>query len=238
MAETTSGSIEVSCPKCGGRMRVQTYASINRQQDGEAAKRLGQGTLFDAKCPSCGAVTELNYPVLYHDMAHRLMVQYVSGQEDVRRALQTFHRLLAGSSSLVDAGPMSGAASERMGEVVASQYCLRVVTTHNALREKALIADAGLDDRVVEVAKAVALYQLEGAEVARSAEAYFDGVDGGDVAVSAFVAGKARELVLPSQLLSQVREGMDANRNADGFRIDRAWAVRALGIGPAGEHGE
>ena len=125
-----------------------------------------------------------------------------------------------------------------MGEVLASQYCLRVVTTHNALREKALIADAGLDDRVVEVAKAVALYQLEGAEVARSAEAYFDGVDGGDVAVSAFVAGKARELVLPSQLLSQVREGMDANRNADGFRIDRAWAVRALGIGPVGEHGE
>ena len=74
--------------------------------------------------------------------------------------------------------------------------------------------------------------------MARSAEAYFDGVDGGDVAVSAFVAGKARELVLPSQLLSQVREGMDVNRNADGFRIDRAWAVRALGIGPAGEHGE
>lgn len=238
MPETTGGSIEVSCPKCGRRMRVQTHASINRQQDELAAKRLSQGTLFDAKCPSCGAVTELNYPVLYHDMAHRLMVQYVSGQEDVRLALQTFHRLLAGSSSLVDAGPMSGAASERMGEVVASQYCLRVVTTHNALREKALIADAGLDDRVVEVAKAVALYQLEGAEVARSAEAYFDGVDGGDVAVSAFVAGKARELVLPSQLLSQVLEGMDVNRNADGFRIDRAWAVRALGIGPAGEHGE
>lgn len=220
MAEAERGVIEVRCPRCGQKMRVQTFASINRQEDRDAAQRLLEGTLFDVTCGECGAVVELDYPVLYHDMEHHGMVQYVTAPSDVVRATEAFQRLL------------SGGQDPKLGDVVARAYSLRVVGDHNLLREKALVFEAGLDDRVVEVAKTVALYQLEGAEAARTAQAYFDGTgEDGSVAVSAFVGGEAREIELPRQLMDQVAGGMDQNRNADGFRIDRAWAVRALGIG-------
>ncbi len=214
-----SNTIEVACPACGATMRVPHYESLNGRDDADALRALREGTLFDATCPSCGAVTELNYPVLLHDVQNHSMVQYVDDEADLASANNVFDQLLA---SAEDAG---------MSKILMHGYRLRVVTSHNALREKALLLEAGIDDRMVEVVKAVALYQLAGADAARSAEAYFDGVeDDGSVDLVAFLDGEARPVVAPPELVDQVGEGMDANPNADGYAIDRAWAVAALGL--------
>lgn len=208
------------CPRCGHRLQVVMHSGINRAQDPEVAQLLLEGTLFQATCPSCGAQIQLDYPLLWHDLQHRCMVQYVTDDDEAAHAHEVFDQA---RRSAEDAGVLG---------IAFHGYSLRVVRTQNDLREKALVFDADVDDRLLEVCKAVALYQLIGPEAARAVPAYFDELaPSGELAVTALPAtGEPQNLLIPLELQSQVRADLDANPNEDGYVIDRAWALEALGI--------
>lgn len=124
----------ITCPECGTENDFLVWQSLNGDLDPEAKQRLIDGTLFDFKCKKCGHESKVNYPILYHDMTHNVMVHCVP-EEDVEKAYKEF------------------VESENAFGIKLPKYTKRIVTNHNSLREKAIIFEHGLDDRVIEIIK-------------------------------------------------------------------------------------
>ncbi len=127
---------KVKCPKCGSEVEFTVWQSINTMMP-FAIPDIISGKLFEETCSNCGQVVHLNYPFLFNDMIHNVMIWYCSPDsiEQIEKSMQT-----------------------------SKQMCrckTRIVTTQASLREKVAIFNAGLDDRVVELMKAALLIQAE-----------------------------------------------------------------------------
>lgn len=131
---------EFNCPTCGSLSRAEARGAVNAQEEPMAKQRIIDGSFFEYTCGVCGAKTRLIYNMVYIDPAARLMVCLVAeggldAQAQLMNAVKDF--------SLPD------------------DFILRVVNSANDLREKVLIFDERLDDRIVEITKGNALSQLE-----------------------------------------------------------------------------
>lgn len=139
---------QVTCPHCGKQGTMQVWQSVNTAVDPETRELVRSGELFAYKCPSCGAVTNVNYGFLYHQMEDQLMIYYVTDEE-----------------SCASVAEMFSGQDERMGRLMDKSgvdgYLMRIVLSQNALREKLFIFDRGLDDRVVEILKYLYISLLE-----------------------------------------------------------------------------
>ena len=124
-----------SCSNCHKQTEVNIPRSINTALEPELKARVRDGSLFIWECPYCGrrnvAVTEL----LYHDPSARLMLWLLPG--DVLPSAQ------------------AQAAVEGL-----DGYTLRFVREVGELIEKVNIADAGLEDTIVEMCKWVTRREL------------------------------------------------------------------------------
>lgn len=126
----------ISCPKCGKESEIVVWSSLNADIDPAAKQKLLDGTLFNFTCSHCGNMTNVLYPILYHDMAHSAMV-YLVDKDSVERTQEMF----------------SGPGYEPVfGN---DEYRVRIVTHPYSLREKAIIFDNGLDDRIIEAVKLI-----------------------------------------------------------------------------------
>ena len=145
----------IKCPKCGHEKQVSVWRSLNGDIDPQAKQQLMDGSLFWHKCDGCGWQMDLFYPVLYHDMQNNAMV-YCVAEQDIEEAKKVF------------------ASAEDMVEDKIPGYRNRVVSDHNALREKAIIFDAGMDDRVIELVKIVyASAAIKQGKAAKPEKAYY-----------------------------------------------------------------
>lgn len=125
---------KIKCPKCGKENSFTIWETLNAEMSPDAKAALIDGSLFDFRCSYCDCHSKVNYPILYHDMTHRAMVYYVD-EDSVDQTIQT----------MMDAQKTLG--------IDMPGYRRRIVTDQNALREKAIIFDNSLDDRVVEIIK-------------------------------------------------------------------------------------
>lgn len=128
----------VTCPECGNVQDFIVWQTLNGDLDPEAKQQLLDGTLFSFECSKCGYKSNVDYSTLYHDMTNKAMVYYVD-EESVKQTIET----------MVD-------AENKMGFAMPG-YRKRIVTDQNALREKAIIFEHGLDDRVIEIIKLIYL---------------------------------------------------------------------------------
>ena len=115
------------CPKCGREFEYTMWQSINTGMK-FAIPDIISGKLFEVRCSGCGETYTMDYPILFNDMLHKVMIHYVA-EDDVDEAIK------------------SVALSRALG------YRIRVVTSQYDLREKTAIFNADLDDRVVELLK-------------------------------------------------------------------------------------
>ena len=127
--------VPASCSKCHRTTEIDVRQSINVALDPELKARVKDGSLFIWECPYCGrrnvAVTEF----LYHDPAARLMLWLLPGDAEPSKAAQDAVKELDG-------------------------YTLRLVREVGELIEKINIADAGLEDTIVEMCKWVTKREL------------------------------------------------------------------------------
>ena len=128
----------VTCPACGNVQNFIVWQSLNGDLDPEAKQQLLDGTLFRFVCSKCGCTSHVDYNILYHDMTHKAMIYYVKA-EFVEQTID----------AMTD-------AENKMGFAM-SGYRKRIVTDQNTLREKAIIFEHGLDDRVIEIIKFIYL---------------------------------------------------------------------------------
>ena len=101
-----------------------------------AMKDVISGKLFEVECKYCGKKVHVDYPILVNDMAHDVMIYYTypDGTEEVEMALKSMDNMYNGRT--------------------------RIVTDQESLREKVAIFNADLDDRVVELIKAIVMAQV------------------------------------------------------------------------------
>lgn len=133
--------IEGKCPNCDADKKVSRVEIINTAQDTGLKEALLSGEYFSERCDACGENFTAATPLIYYDPNLHTMIQFVPGRE-TDEALLIHDIQKAFELAEIDQK---------------SRFTRRVVREVNLLIEKMHLLDAGLDDRVVELVKAVAL---------------------------------------------------------------------------------
>ncbi len=207
-----SSMSEITCPACGSKHEFKVWDSINTKQDLELKEAVRTGDAFRYTCPDCGATALLNYNFLYHQMEDKYMV-FVSVEGDAWNQMMSI--LSARQKDLPD-------------------YTMRIVRSYNDFREKLMILDAGLDDRVVEIIKSSVWHNVE--------ETYADkGIDEilfamNDDGEHGFLFRSKDKMIASMEfdmdLYKVVKNAAESRLDFYSrgiFGIDRAWADRVVG---------
>lgn len=157
---------DITCRKCGKKSTLTLRACVNVSLHPEEKEQVLDGSFFQYTCPDCGEIMSVTYPLLYDDMAKALMIYLLPDQTE---------------EALAKLNEQQKNWSEEM--LKAAKVCtMRAVRTINDLAEKIKIADAGLDDRYVELSKAFVfaqfLKQKPGCEVVQVLFEQQNGKDG------------------------------------------------------------
>lgn len=130
MTRQTTATCE--CPTCRKSSEIEIWNSVNVTLDPQLRKQVLDGSAFAFVCPACGAQEQLSYHCLYHDMEHQFMVHWMPDLETL---------------------PQEELSELEKVTIWSPGYRYRLVPSRNRLREKILIFECGLDDRVIEVMK-------------------------------------------------------------------------------------
>ena len=139
----------ITCPAGGKADEFLIWDSINTVIDPEMKEKVRTGEAFKWTCPHCGNTATVNYTTLYHQMEDHVMIYLVHG--DKTEAVEV----------------LQGLYRDKDGNLIESRirpdedYRNRVVGTMNEFREKLMILDAGLDDRVIELMKLFMVSHLQ-----------------------------------------------------------------------------
>lgn len=123
--------VTVSCPQCGKPFQTTIFDSVNTDFAKNIPGKVISGNLFNAKCPKCGFVSDLEYDILYHDLVHKAMIWVLNpDSDDYEKKMQEFRAI-----------------------DILQYKVTRIVCDIGALREKVACLEAGKDDRVIELCK-------------------------------------------------------------------------------------
>lgn len=202
---------KITCPECGQECEITIWDSLNADIDPEAKAQLLNGTLFRFHCDKCGHESNLQYSILYHDMTNSAMVYFVH-PDAVESTIQELIEM------------------EEKLPVKMDGYRKRVVCDQNALREKAILFDNGLDDRVVEIIKLMYLANAQQQFPDNEIEAVYMMVLDGKMTLQ-FFAKEPMSAEIPDGLYDKISQDFAARIEAagnDSFVVDIGWAKEAL----------
>ena len=129
----------MACPGCNQQEYLRLWEEINAQEDVTARNRLLDGDLFFYKCKKCGYTSVIAYNCMYKDEKNRFMIYFAAdgGENEMKSAMDKVE-----------------ADAKALG-IPGMEYNVRrrIVRNGNSMREKAIIFEAGLDDRIIEIMK-------------------------------------------------------------------------------------
>ena len=176
-------------------------------------------------CPHCGKSYNIDYPMLYHQMEDQIMIYYVVQEEDIQMVEEQFR------------GDFGSAESEltKVLKKDMDSYLYRIVGSQRELMEKIRIFDAGKDDRIVELVKRIISDAVADKNPdLRDANLYYLEEDGKSLFVVVNSKGARGTVPIPKGMYEDMAEGVRDKlpdlRSRSEFRIDRAWASKALGM--------
>lgn len=209
-----SSKEKIKCPKCGNIQDITVYRSINSITDEKEIAMIKSNHLFEVYCEECEEKIPLLYNCLYHDINNFAMYYLLPDTQE--NDLDEMNHILKGIQ-------------------VEQTYRYRRVFTVNELREKILIAEQNLDDRIIELLKVVYLVQIAkdiGEKVV--SEILFDVIDDAYY-IEIFYEDTAVDpgfIILDMNIYKQIKEQylpqLD-KKSEDGFlQIDFEWAKKYL----------
>ena len=194
-----TGTAHVTCPACGREHDVKLVQSINTRDDPDAKQKLLAGD-FNVLACECTRRTQLVSELLYVDPVSELYYQ-VAPTDDA---------MTKGDTAFATAGPTG---------------TQRLVPSINALVEKIKIADAGLEDWVVEMVKVLLLASLPEPDLDRVL--LFDRVE--DERIHWVMFGTdPRAMQSPMTAYERLAARTQARPKPTEHRIDRVWALAAV----------
>ena len=125
---------ELACPKCGHKHKMKKYFRINATEKPALKEEILQNKIFFFHCEECAMSAPLTYDSCYVDSRKKLVV-YLSPEGETTEEMKRWQ-----------------------GK---KEMTRRVVDNINDFKEKILIADSHLDDRVIELVKIQYLRQLD-----------------------------------------------------------------------------
>jgi hypothetical protein len=140
-------TITVTCPICKHEHTTDAHRVVDIGKDEETSKNLDNDSLFEFSCPDCGCTVHLNYSFLYEDKDIR---EYIYVSEERATDAASMDQIARNAAALCDGKTEDG--------------LLRIVHSRRELREKVAIFEHGLDDRIVEICKGIALSQFPATE--------------------------------------------------------------------------
>lgn len=133
----------ITCSNCGAKCLMTIFDSINVTLEPELKQKLIDWELFKFTCETCKHSVLLNYEVLYHDMVHGLLLQYVPETGNKDKAIEMFENVIS----------MAEDSEDTFSAFSSDYYQVRVVFEMETFVEKAQIYTAGFDDRLIEIMK-------------------------------------------------------------------------------------
>lgn len=211
----------VKCPNCGAELNMIVWESLNAEISPEANEQLLAGSLFTAACEKCGKSFNLDYPILYHNMTHRVMIQYVQTRDQMDSYLR----------SMKDAAEKTNKMFPK--DKPLENYTQRIVTSQNALREKAIIFSRGLDDRIIEMIKVIYLSEFQkDRPTEKFRNLYFWADPDGSCSFQYLMEnGKTASAAMQQELYDIIRKdfiGVAEKKSKDCFVIDWKWAAHVF----------
>lgn len=152
------GDFEINCPGCGQPSMTTVLESVNVGLDPALRQRVIDDQLNPFTCPKCGFLARIRADFLYHDMVRKFMVWCCYPSEDGVRL----------------PAEMPADVADKM---VADGYRLRMVESQDQLVEKILVFEEGLNDRAVEVLKAILRHQDESLKAVPAEAFLFHGLE-------------------------------------------------------------
>lgn len=210
--------VTVQCPKCKNNIEAEQWSAINGDKNPQQKKKLLDGTLFNIRCEKCGKVSAVGYPLLYNDTKSKVMIWLVFDDDEVKHVSDYY------KSSKTELSEDS--------EDIDKDCRQRIVRDSFRLREKIMIFDSGLDDKIVEIAK---LAYARSAQMQcgndKIAAAFFTN-DAGENKIEMYTeSGKAFVSKLDSEVYKDLcrKYGEKAEYAEDRvYVIDDVWALNLL----------
>lgn len=208
--------IEVTCPnpQCNKKSKTTIWQSLNAELNPKEKEQLLNGTLFHFECPYCNKKTNLNYGMLYHNMTQKVMVHYAISDENAVEIQNSIQEIQTKKDAILN---LDG-------------YKIRIVKTQNALREKAIIFDNDLDDRIIEIMKLFNTAQaIEQYPDLKIVETLFCIDENGDFCIE-FIANYPLSAKLNKNIYDTIKTEMKHlfQEETDSFEINEAWAKNIL----------
>ncbi len=207
----------IKCPQCQADVTVEQPASINVQNNPEYKNQILSGLLFQKKCPECGQHIQVVSRIAYHDMEKRLMLYFrpITSQEE----LKSF-----------DYEAIRSAIEDNFK---APNYSIRVVTTVNELMEKIKIAEFGLNDGVIEIAKFVYfdIFSKQFGDVG-VLNIYYERRDDKDALIFFCDDGTTRSIAIDKKIYDSISkrfsEVVNVINTSRVCMVGRDWALRVI----------
>lgn len=129
---------KVVCPNCGHEQEIIVWDSVEVTDSPEAKDAIMKNELFTFECVQCGARMPMVQTCLYHDRENRLLVYVVPDYDEAEE--NQVKDLINKKEVPVSENKLDG-------------YMIRIVSSVNALKEKIILKQQGLDDRIMELMK-------------------------------------------------------------------------------------
>lgn len=208
--------VTVQCPKCGKSIEAWQWSAVNGDKNPDQKNKLLDGSLFDAQCKKCGHTSKLGYPLLYNDPAQNIMIWLVFDDDEIKHVTDFFK------------SSKNGGDTEQ-----ADPACRqRIVRDSYRLREKLMIFESGLDDKIVEIAKLAYAQSVQRQNPKEKIAAAFFSSEGGENRIEIYSAGgSAYTAVLSRQMYTSLEDkyaGKASYAEDRVYTIDDVWALNLL----------
>ena len=212
--------VTFQCPKCLKNVEAEQWSAVNGDKNPQQKLKLLEGTLFKVKCKNCGNVATVGYPLIYNDTKQNYMIWLVYDDQEIKHVTEYYKKSKSDSISDDDT------------EAADPECRQRIVLSPDALREKIMIFDSGLDDKIIEIMKLA--YAKEAQRTLKNdsiAAAFFSNRDGEQQIEMYTEKGKAFSSPVSQKIYEHLEDkyGGKASYAEDRvYVIDDVWALDLL----------
>lgn len=211
----------VACPYCGKEQEFESYINIDVDIEPELKEKIMSDELFTFECAECSKKALMAFPCLVSDMKKKYMYWLIANFDDEQK-------------KALDEDLASSMKNDN-DKKFAGEYRRRIVGSINELKEKILISDMDLDDRVIEVLKILCINevaeQLNGAQL--SEVRFNKKEDGGKCLVLIFLDRDPAMIDVTDDMYNKVEKmfshDIEEKTDKEGFaEIDPYWANEVI----------